>query len=286
MKLIRNLLAACLFLTAASAFGQGRFANVTVTAQPVAGSIHMLTGAGGNIGVSVGDDGLLIVDTQFAPLSSKIEAALEGLGKGDLQYVLNTHWHGDHTGGNENFGKKADIVAHANVRKRLVESDKPAVSLPRITYENSLSLHFNGEEIRVVHLGPGHTDGDSVVWFTKSKVVHLGDHFFVNRFPYIDLGSGGSVEGYLKNIGRLLKELPDDYKIIPGHGELADKQDLKAFHAMLVECIGIVRKGIGDGKTVNQLKAEGMPAKYKSWGARFINTDRWIDIVYGGLASN
>ena len=276
----------CLLSGAASATAQGRFANVTIKATHVEGNVHMLEGAGGNIGVSVGPDGTLIVDTQFAPLAAKIGKALTGLSKGELRYVLNTHWHGDHTGGNATLGKKADIIAHANVRKRLSAARKPASSLPIITYDEGLTIHFNGEEIRLLHLGPGHTDGDSVVWFTKSKVIHLGDHFFVDRFPYIDLGSGGSVEGYLKNIGRLLEEIPDDHKIIPGHGPLATKDDLKTFHAMLVETIGLVRKGIGEGKTVNQLKAAGMPANYKTWGSGFINTDRWIDIVYGGLASN
>jgi len=280
------LLAACLALSSSPASAQGRFANVKIESSHVAGSVHMLVGAGGNIGVSVGDDGMAIVDTQFAPLAGKIEKALQGLGKGGLRYVLNTHWHGDHTGGNAHFGKAADVIAQANVRKRLADAQKPSASLPVFTFETDASLHFNGEEIKLTHLGPGHTDGDSVIWFTKSKVVHMGDHFFVDRFPYIDLGSGGSVAGYLTNIETLVSSIPDDYKIIPGHGPLADKRDLERFHAMLKETIGIVRKGIGEGKTVNQLKAAGMPEKYQSWGSGFINTDRWIDIVYGGLASN
>lgn len=280
------LVAACLTLNSISAMAQGRFAKVAIKATHVAGSVHMLEGAGGNIGVSAGDDGLAIVDTQFAPLAGKIEKTLQGFGKGDLRYVLNTHWHGDHTGGNAHFGEAADIVAHANVRKRLADANKPASSLPVFTFKKDAALHFNGEEIKLIHLGPGHTDGDSVIWFTKSKVVHMGDHFFVDRFPYIDLGSGGSVTGYLKNIEALVQEIPADFKIIPGHGPLADKGDLRRFQSMLRETIGIVRKGIGEGKTVNQLKAAGMPAKYKSWSGGFINTDRWIDIVYGGLAAN
>lgn len=285
-KITRFTLSLCLLFYSTAIFAEGnRFAGVTIKATHVAGKIHVLEVAGGNIGLSVGPDGVLIVDSQFAPLASKIEAALKRFGKGELRYVLNTHWHGDHTGGNAHFGGNADIMAHVNVRKRLQEAGKPAAALPGIVFDEGLSLHFNGEEIRVVHLDPGHIDGDSVVWFTKSKVVHMGDHFFVGRFPFVDLASGGSVDGYLKNVRRMLKELPEDYRIIPGHGPLATKEDLGAFEEMLVETTGIVRGGIEAGKTLNQIKAEGLPPKYKDWGGGFINADRWISIVYGDLAS-
>src|SRR5688572_15664773 len=204
---------------------QQDFSRVEIKSTQVAGNVHMFEGAGGNIGVSSGPDGILIVDDQFAPLAEKIDAALQKLeAPGPLKFVLNTHWHGDHTGGNAFFGRKASIVAHANVRKRLAaKSDTAKEALPVITHEDGLSVHFNGEEIRMISLPPGHTDGDCVIHFTKSGVVHMGDQFFNGRFPFIDLGSGGDVAGYLKNVETVLSKLPEGVKIIPGHGPLATR---------------------------------------------------------------
>jgi glyoxylase-like metal-dependent hydrolase (beta-lactamase superfamily II) len=280
-----NIIIAGLALTAISTSGQGNFENVQIKATHVAGNVHMLEGQGGNIGVSTGPDGLLIVDDQFAPLAQKIDAALGKLeAGGPLKFVLNTHWHGDHTGGNAFFGRKASIVAHSNVRKRLAgKSDTPKEALPVITQDNGLSVHFNGEEIRMIPLGPGHTDGDSVIHFTKSGVLHMGDQFFNGRFPFIDLGSGGSVEGYVKNVEGVLGKVTDDMKIIPGHGPLATKKDLQAFHDMLVETTGVIRKAIAEGKSLEQVKAAGLPEKYKEWGTGFINHARYIEIVYNNL---
>ncbi len=199
--------------------------------------------------------------------------------------MLNTHWHGDHTGGNAFFGEKgANIVASANVRKRLAgKADTKAAELPVLTYEQGASVHFNGDEIRVIALGPGHTDGDSVVWFTGANVVHMGDQFFAGKFPFIDLGSGGDVAGYLSNIERVLKLIPSDAKVIPGHGPLASVEDLKLFRDMLVETTGIVKKAIADGKSLEQVKADGLPEKWKPWGTGFINTGRWLEISYNSL---
>lgn len=264
---------------------QQNFDKVEIKATAVAGNIHMLEGAGGNIGVSAGPDGVLIVDDQFAPLSEKIDAALAKLDKGALKFVLNTHWHGDHTGGNAHFGSKAPIVAHNNVYKRLSAQPKTEKSaLPVIGFDDAVTMHFNDEEIRFFHLGPGHTDGDSVVYFVKSGVVHMGDQFFNGRFPYIDLGSGGDVEGYIKNVGAVIAKTPADVKVIPGHGPLATKADLVKFHEMLLETTGIVKKAIADGKTLEQVKAAGLPEKWKDWGTGFINTGRWLDITYNSFA--
>ena len=217
------------WIAAVASLGQ----EVPIQIQHVAGSIHMLEGRGGNIAVSVGKDGLLIVDTQFAELAPQIEQALDSLDKGSLQYVLNTHWHGDHTGGNAHFGAKATVIAHEKVRQRLSEkSNTPDKALPVITFRESSSLFFNGEEIRMLHLGPGHTDGDAIIWFTQSNVIHMGDQFFNGRFPYIDLASGGQAEGYLKNVQTVLNHLPEEAKIIPGHGKLATRSDLESFETM------------------------------------------------------
>jgi glyoxylase-like metal-dependent hydrolase (beta-lactamase superfamily II) len=268
------------------------FSKVEVKATPVAGKIHMLEGAGGNIGVSVGSDGILIVDDQFAPLADKIRAALKGLGGGRLAFVLNTHWHGDHTGGNEVFGREATIIAHDNVRKRLSTEQTvfgtkyppaPAQALPVVTFAHSVSVHFNGEEIRVLHFPHGHTDGDSVIFFTGSNVVHMGDDFFAGRFPFVDLGSGGSVQGLTANIEKVLSQIPDDVKIIPGHGPLSSKADLRTYLGMLQETTAHVRQRIDAGKDLKAIQAEGLPEKWKEWGSGFIKTDMWLQIVYESL---
>ena len=273
-------------LATANAPAQPRdFSKVEIKATAVAGNIHMLEGSGGNIGVSTGPDGVLIVDDQFAPLAEKIAAAIEKLDSGPIKFVLNTHWHGDHTGGNGYFGKKASIVAHANVRKRLADkSDTPKEALPVVTFGDSASVHFNGEEIRLIHLGPGHTDGDSIIHFTKSGVVHMGDLFFNERFPFVDLGSGGDVAGLLKNIEAALEKIPADAKIIPGHGALGTRADLEKYRDMLVETTGLVKKAIADGKSLADVKAAGLPEKYKTWGSGFINASRWLEISYNSLS--
>jgi len=292
----RSMLCASLLLCvlcAGLASAQQDFSKVEIKASPVSGNVYMLEGSGGNIGVSVGSDGILIVDDQFAPLADKIRAALKALGQGRLRFLLNTHWHGDHTGSNAVFGTEATIIAHDNVRKRLAEGSNvpgrgtpPAAreALPVITFDQSLAVHFNGEEIRAIHYPKGHTDGDSIIFFTKSNVVHMGDDFFNGMFPFIDLSSGGDVDGYVKNVGDVIPKIPAGAKIIPGHGALATIDDLKAFHAMLLETVEIVRKQVKAGKSLDEVKKAGMPDKYKSWGAGFVNTDRWIQIVFESLS--
>lgn len=270
---------------------QRDYSQVQIKATKVAGNVYMLEGAGGNIGVSVGDDGILIVDDQFAPLADKIRAALKELGDKKLRFILNTHWHGDHTGGNVVFGPEAPIIAHDNVRKRMATEQKseffksttpasPKEALPVITFDHNLSVHFNGEEIRAIHYPHGHTDGDSVIFFTTSNVVHLGDNFFAGRFPFVDLESGGSVEGLTKNIGEIISKIPAGAKLIPGHGPLSTIDDLKLYHRMLEQTSGIIRERISAGKTLEQMKSEGLPEEWKTWGTGFIKTDLWIEIVY------
>jgi glyoxylase-like metal-dependent hydrolase (beta-lactamase superfamily II) len=264
---------------------QPDFSKVEIKATKVSGNVYMLQGSGGNIGVSVGADGILIVDDQFAPLADKIKAALKTLDAGKLKFILNTHYHGDHTGGNAVFGPEAPIIAQTNVRKRLQQPSQaqqpaPKEALPVITFDQSVSVHFNGEEIRVLHFPHGHTDGDAIIFFTTSNVVHMGDDFFNGMFPFVDIDSGGDVAGYVKNVGDVLTKLPDGAKIIPGHGPLATADDLKKYHEMLVATTGIVQQKIKAGKTLDQIKSEGLPDEWKSWGTGFIKTDRWIETIY------
>jgi glyoxylase-like metal-dependent hydrolase (beta-lactamase superfamily II) len=290
------LVAFVLFLFAVSVQAQTDWSKVEVKAQKVSGNVYMLEGAGGNIGVSVGDDGILIVDDQYAPIADKIKAALKGIADKKLRFILNTHWHGDHTGGNVVFGPEAPIIAHDNVRKRMSTEQKseffkrttpaaPKEALPVVTFNQNLTVHFNGEEIRAIHYPHGHTDGDSVIFFTSSNVVHLGDNFFAGRFPFVDLDSGGNVEGLTKNIGEIIEKIPAGAKLIPGHGPLSTIDDLKTYHSMLVKTSDIVRQKISSGKTLEQIKTEGLPDEWKSWGTGFIKTDMWLEIVYKSLTA-
>jgi glyoxylase-like metal-dependent hydrolase (beta-lactamase superfamily II) len=290
---------ASLLATAVLVFGSGPsvtraqmdLSDVQIEAVPVQGAVTMLLGRGGNIGVSAGTDGILIVDDQFEPLAGKILEALAKLGSGKPRFILNTHWHFDHAGGNKVFGATGTIVAHDNVRKRLAAGSEapfkvpPAAkeALPIITFEQGVNLHFNGEEIKAVHLGPGHTDGDSVIHFTKSNVIHMGDLFFNGMFPFIDLGSGGTVEGYVANVAKVLQMLPAGAKIIPGHGPLADRVALEKFLAMLKATSQTVRAAKQAGKTLDQVKAAGLGKEWDAWSWDFITTEKFIETLYNGL---
>jgi glyoxylase-like metal-dependent hydrolase (beta-lactamase superfamily II) len=281
---MKALLAALVVLPSIALAQPAGVEKVQVKSLPVAGNVHMLVGAGGNIGVSVGPDGLLMVDDQFAPLAPKIHAALDKLSKKKLAFVLNTHWHGDHTGGNALFGKEGHLVAQTQVRTRLASAQAaPKEALPVITYDDGMSLWFNGEEIKLTHLPAGHTDGDTMVYFTGSNVIHMGDQFFVDAFPFVDVESGGSVDGYVRNVERVLQTLPPNVKLIPGHGTLAGREDLERFATMLRDTVALVRGKRDAGKTLEQVKAEGVPEQYKSWGNGFIKTDMWLETIYRSL---
>jgi cyclase len=295
VKKILSLTLLLVFAAVAQA-QQPDYSKVQIKATKFPGNVYMLEGAGGNIGVSVGDDGLLIVDDQFAPLADKIRAALKGIADKKLHFILNTHWHGDHTGGNVSFGPEATIIAHDNVRKRLSTEQKstvfnrttppsPKEALPVITFDKTLTVHFNGEEIRAIHFPQGHTDGDSVIFFTSSNVVHLGDDFFAGRFPFVDLESGGTVEGLVRNIGEIITKIPEGAKLIPGHGPISTIDDLKNYHRMLQQTTEIVRQKIAAGKTLEQIKSEGLPEEWKPWGEGFIKTDRWVETIYRSLTA-
>ncbi len=278
----RKTLPLFLVLLAMSAVAQQDYSKVEIKATQVSGNVYMLEGAGGNIGVCVGPDGILIVDDQFAPLADKITAALAQLNPGKLKYVVNTHHHGDHTGGNAAFATRdATIIAHSNVRVNIAKDPKaPAAALPVITFTNGASLFYNGEEITATFYGPAHTNGDSVIRFTKANVIHMGDQMMTDRFPYIDFSNGGDLDGLIANWKTIIASAPADVKLIPGHGRLATLDDLKAALAVVEESAAGIRKGMAEGKTLEQLKAEGLPEKFKSWGSGFINPHRWIETIY------
>ncbi len=287
MKKLSILALSVFILSITTVTAQPDFDNVEIKVIPAAGDIYMLEGYGGNIGVSVGDDGILMIDDQFAPLADKIKAALKGLNQGKLKFILNTHVHGDHVGGNSIFGKETTIIAHQNIRKRMVddfnnkeENAQGSVGWPVITFESSLSVHFNSEEIEVIHMPVGYTDGDAVVYFKSSNVLHTGDHLFNGMFPFIDLESGGTVDGYIKNVELIISKLNDSMVIIPGHGPLANGDDFDKFLDMLKNTTKIVKDHITDGKSSDEIVALGLGDKWEDWSWAFIPTKRWIETIY------
>jgi glyoxylase-like metal-dependent hydrolase (beta-lactamase superfamily II) len=278
-----------LLLAARSVAAQQDFSNVQIKVSKVAGNVYMLEGAGGNIGVSVGEDGIVLVDDQFAPLAPKIKAALKGITEKPLKFVLNTHFHGDHTGGNAQFSSEATIIAHENVRKRLQEGGtvagtavKPAAkeALPVVTFNDRATVHLNGEDIRAIHFPNGHTDGDSIIFFSQSKVVHMGDDFVTYGFPFVDVHSGGSVSGMIAGVEQALNLTAPDVKVIPGHGPVSAPADVRKYIAMLKETRALVAEAVKQNKNPDQMKQEHLLAKYEDLGKGFIKTEAWIDVLY------
>jgi len=260
----------------------------------------MLEGAGGNIGASIGEDGIVIVDDQFAPLADKIQASLKSLGITDkpVRFVINTHYHGDHTGGNTPFSNTGStVIAQDNVRKRLQTGGtagnggsikmevKPAEKsdLPIITFEHDVTVHLNGEDIRALHFPSGHTDGDSIIFFPKNNVVHMGDDFVRYGFPFIDVSSGGSVQGMISAMEKATAQLPPDVKVIPGHGALSNLDDVREFTKMLKETSAVVQKALDQHKTLDQMKQEKILDPWKKWSGDFVSTDAFIETLYNSL---
>jgi glyoxylase-like metal-dependent hydrolase (beta-lactamase superfamily II) len=283
---------AFVFLGAAASAPRQDRSGVVVKTTAVAGSVHLLEGAGGNVGVSIGADGVLMIDDEFADLAPKLQAAIDAAaGKSSPpRYLLNTHFHGDHTGGNAIFGMSATVVAHDNVRKRLAapKNGKPMESagLPAVTYASSMSVHFNGEEVRLAHFDACHTDGDTVIHFVGSNVWHLGDLYFNGRFPFVDLGSGGSVVGLERAIGELLARIDAGAKIIPGHGPLAQRADLESYRAMLADSIALVKAGLAAGKSADEMVASKTLAKYESLAWQFISLEAFTKTVANDLSAS
>ena len=293
---LRWLLAlACLF-TSIPSLAQRDFSKVEVNTIPVAEGVYMLTGSGGNIGLSVGDDGVLLIDDQYAPLTDRILAAIGELTDQPVKMILNTHWHGDHTGGNENLaGKGALIIAHDNVRTRMnarhfsefFKSEtppSPQAALPVVTFSESVTLHVNGQTIRAEHMLPAHTDGDSVIWFDGLNVVHMGDIFFNEWYPFVDFSSGGSVTGMISDVDQVLERLDDDSKVIPGHGPLSDKAGLIRFRDMLQTVYGRMQNMIDDGMSTDEIVAAQPSREYDAvWGDGFLKPEQWIRMLCQGM---
>jgi cyclase len=279
------------------------FSKVQIKVTKVSGNIYMLEGAGGNIAASVGEDGIVIVDDQYAPLAEKIQAALKSLGVTDkpVRFVINTHYHGDHTGGNEPFSNAGStLIAQDNVRKRLetggtagnggsIKMEQKAASkaaLPIITFAHDVTVHLNGEDIHALHFPSGHTDGDSIIFFPKNNVVHMGDDFVRYGFPFIDVASGGSVQGMIEATEKVAAQLPADVKVIPGHGALSNMDDVRAFTKMLKETSAVVQKALDEHKTLDQMKQAKILEPWSKFSGSFINSDAFIETLYNSLTGH
>ena len=273
---------------------QSRFDKVEITSEQLSDNVYVLFGAGGNIGVSVGEDGVFVIDDQFAPLSEKIVTKIKTLSDKPLKFLVNTHWHGDHTGGNENMAKAgATIIAHDNVKVRLLNPKRdgslhPKEALPVITFNDKLNITINNEPVAVFHVANAHTDGDALLYFTESNVLHTGDTYFKGRYPFIDLNSGGSVNGYIEAAKRGLMVIDEDTKIIPGHGTVSNKEEYQGFLAMLENLKTKVSKAIAGGKTEEEVKIDASITKQYDdlgYGSGFINSQSIRVTFYRSLKS-
>jgi glyoxylase-like metal-dependent hydrolase (beta-lactamase superfamily II) len=272
---------------------QQNFDTVQVRSQRVAEGVYMLTGAGGNIGLSIGDDAVFVVDDQYAPLTPKILAAIAQLTDKPVRFVVNTHWHWDHTGGNEAMGKAgALIVAHDNVRRRMSSEQvneflqrttpaSPPGALPMITFSDTVTFHINGDDVAAFHVANAHTDGDAFILWRKANVVHAGDVFFNGRFPFIDLSSGGSIDGMIAAIDILLTLGDENAKIMPGHGELSDRAAVREYGKMLKTVRDRVRQQKSAGRSLEQTLAAHPTSEFDArWGTGFIKPDQFVTMVY------
>ncbi|MFG0328842.1 MAG: MBL fold metallo-hydrolase [Phycisphaerales bacterium] len=287
-------LAAAIAVTAAASGQIGR--GVEIETIRVSGSVYMLVGQGGNIGVSVGDDGVFLVDDQFAPLTPLILNAIRELSDQPVRFVVNTHWHGDHTGGNENLAAEgAVIVAHENVRKRMSTTQfmaafnretpaAPEGALPVVTFSETITFHWNDDEVRIIHVDPAHTDGDSLVHFVGANAIHMGDLYFSTGYPFIDTSSEGSLGGVIAAVDRALELANDETKIIPGHGPLSNPEELREYRSMLDTMHGRIQALIDEGKSREEVIAAAPSASFdEEWGGGFMKPEQWVGIVYDGM---
>jgi len=297
MKLRATLIGLLAFVFCGPILAQQDFSQVEIKATRLTDGVYMLEGAGGNMGLSVGEDAIFLIDDQFAPLTDKIVEAVEAIDDRPIEFVFNTHYHGDHTGGNENLGKAgALIVAHDNVRRRMsVEQFRkafnrripaaPEGALPVVTFSEDVTFHLNGDEIHAFHVSSAHTDGDAIVHFTKANVVHMGDVMFSGFYPFIDVDAGGSLDGIVVACDRGLEIVDGATRIIPGHGPMSDREDLEAYRDMLVGVRDAVGPLVDSGKSLEQVRgADPLAPWNEKWGKGFMEPDRFLDIVYRDLS--
>lgn len=292
-KLLQGILLGLFALISFNVLGQNR--EVKITSKKITENIYMLQGQGGNIGLFVGDDSVFMIDDQFAPLTNKILTKIKEISNKPVKYLVNTHWHGDHTGGNENMRKNDVLIfSQENVRKRMSADQKvrgrlkkasPKEALPMITFTNDMNFHINGEDILISHVHNAHTDGDSHIYFLNSNVIHMGDTYFQGKFPFIDLDSGGSINGYIASIDKVLLLSNDETVIIPGHRGLSTKGELKVYKKMLVTLRDRVQKSIDNGKTFIEVsKDEHITKEYKQeYGGWFISAKEMRETIYKSL---
>jgi cyclase len=296
VKLIAFVIAVVFPVSAAAQ--QPDFSKVEVKTTKIGEGVYMLAGAGGNLGLSVGEDAVFLVDDEFAPLTEKVKAAIAAISDKPVRFVLNTHWHFDHAGGNENLGQGgALIVAHDNVRKRMSVDHfitdlnmkiqaSPKVALPVVTFAESATFHINGDEIQAVHVPPAHTDGDSFVHFRKANVLHMGDTFFNGFYPFFDMSTGGSFDGMIAAAEKALSMCDASTKIIPGHGPLGDKKALETYLSMLRTVRDRVKKLVDAGKTVDEaIKAKPLADFDATWGKGFLPPDAFLKLVHASLSA-
>jgi cyclase len=298
MRTLSILVTVLLFAGAAAARQDEDFSKVQMKVTKVAGNVYMLEGeGGGNIGASVGDDGIVLVDDQYAPLAEKIQVALKGITDKPVRFIINTHYHDDHTGGNAYFQKQAPIIAQDNVRKRLESGgvagnggslhfeakSQPKEALPIITFDHDITVHLNGEDIRALYFPAGHTDGDSIVFFPKSNVVHMGDDFGIYGFPFIDVTSGGSVNGMIDAVEKVISQLPPDVKVIPGHGPVSSLDDMRAYVKMLKQTRKVVQDALTNGKTLKEMQQAKILDPWKKFSGTFISEETFLETLYNSL---
>lgn len=291
MKLLAALFLLCL-ITAVPA--QDKLDGVTVRAAKASGNVYFLDCAGGfgggNVAALVGDDGILLVDDMYAAMAPKLLATLKTLSDKPVKIVLNTHFHGDHIQGNKAFRDGSAIIGQENVAKRLIAANKasaPTIQyVPMVTFSDRITINFNGEEIKMIHFANSHTDSDSIIYFTKSKVLHLGDLFFFGMFPAVYAQGGGDIRQLIRSIETIITEYPADTKVIPGHGDLATMKDLNNYLAMLKETVGIVESGIKAGRSLEQMQKEKVLAKYDSLGSGGAQTtDQYLAMLYNLISA-
>ena len=288
---MRNFIIVVLLFASCMAATAQNFDTVNIKTTKVAGSVYMLEGSGGNIGVLIGNDGVILIDDQFAPLSEKIKKAIAAISDKPIKFIINTHFHGDHSGGNNVFGSEGSIiVAHENARKRLstdyifeaFKQEQMAMSyegLPKITFAESLTFNMNGETVQVIHIKNAHTDGDAAIYFKESNVLHTGDAFVRYGLPFIDDGGGGTIDGMISGAEQMLKMINDETKIIPGHGQISSKKDLQDYKDLLQIIRNRIADGIKAGKTVDQIISSDPTKEFKTGFDKIF----FVQAVYNSL---